>query len=141
MKPQLVDVNVLIAAARADHQHHEAARAWVNRCVDGEVILCRVVTLGYLRLLTNRLVMAEKVLTVREAWLELARIEKDRRCRYYPEPAGVMPLMRKWTEDRALSGSSWTDAYLAAFAAQAGVKLATLDKGALAYPVEIEALQ
>ncbi len=141
MKPQLVDVNILIAAARTDHQHHEVARAWVNRRVEGEVILCRIVTLGYLRLLTNRQVMAEKVLTVKEAWMELARIENDRRCHYCPEPAGVMALMRKWTEDRALSGASWTDAYLAAFAVQAGLKLATLDKGALTYPVEVEPIQ
>ena len=141
MKPQLVDVNVLIAAAREDHQHHEVARAWVNRCVDGEVILCRIVTLGYLRLLTNRQVMAEKVLTVKEAWSELTRIERDRRCRYCPEPEGVMALMRQWTEGRAMSGASWTDAYLAAFAVQAGLKLATLDKGALIYPVDAEPIQ
>ena len=138
MKPQLVDVNILIAAARTDHLHHKVARAWINRCVDGEVVLCRIVTLGYLRLLTNRQVMAEKVLTVKEAWLQLARIEKDRRCRYYPEPERVMALMREWTEGRALSGASWTDAYLAAFAVQAGLKLATLDEGALVYPVDAE---
>lgn len=141
MKPQLVDVNILVASAKADHQHHKIARAWVNRRVEGEVILCRVVTLGYLRLLTNQQVMAEKVLSVKQAWSELARIESDRRCRYYPEPEGVMSLMREWTEGRALSGASWTDAYLAAFAAQAGLKLATLDKGALAYPVDAERIQ
>ena len=54
---------------------------------------------------------------------------------------GVMPLMRRWTESRELSGASWTDAYLAAFATQAGLRFATLDKGALVYPIEAEPIE
>ena len=53
------DVNVLVAAFRADHSHHDTARVWLaetrRRCTQGAqtLVLIPVVLTGFLRLVTN----------------------------------------------------------------------------------------
>lgn len=138
MKPCLADLGLLIAAVHADHEHHAAAARWVEARGAGEIVLCRLVTLGYLRLLTNPRVMGASVLAAKAAWAELEAIERNPRCRYASEPDGVMELMRSFTSGRTPGGATWSDAYLAAFARRAGLKLATLDRGTARFPVEIE---
>lgn len=53
------DVNVLVAASRADHPHHAAARAWLDETLrrvrtDGRLALLPMVTAGFLRVVTNK---------------------------------------------------------------------------------------
>ena len=53
------DVNVLVAAFRGDHSHHDVARGWFTQarelCAQGRqsLILLPMVVAGFLRLVTN----------------------------------------------------------------------------------------
>ena len=58
-----------------------------------------------------------------------------------PEPDGVTLLLRSRTKTKLVGAATWTDAYLAAFADHAGLKLVTLDKGALGYQIEFEKIE
>lgn len=59
------DVNVIVAAFRADHVHHHAARVWLaearRNCAEGieTLVLVPIVVSGFLRLVTNRKVFPE----------------------------------------------------------------------------------
>jgi toxin-antitoxin system PIN domain toxin len=138
MKPCLVDVNLLVAAIHDRHAWFRVAREWFQVRQSREVRLCRAVQLSLLRLSTNRHVTGGTVPTASEAWTALERVEADPRVEFQPEPAGVMAVMKEWTSGTHLSGSGWTDAYLAAFAHQAGLRIATMDRGVERFPVEVE---
>ena len=138
MKRCLVDVNVMLAATHSIHADHAVARQWLDRKRDGEVGVCRAVQMSLLRLLTNVHVMGPAVMTTTQAWKALDEIAADGRAVYQPEPDGMLSIMRSWTEGKHLSGSAWTDAYLAAFAHQAGLEVATMDRGMRRFPVEVE---
>ena len=52
------DVNVLLAASRADHPHHPVAREWLERATStadrgGSLLVLPMVIAGFLRLATN----------------------------------------------------------------------------------------
>jgi uncharacterized protein len=59
------DVNVLVAAFRADHLHHRIARAWLmsarGECAQGRssFVLLPMVCVSFLRLTTNRRVFVD----------------------------------------------------------------------------------
>jgi toxin-antitoxin system PIN domain toxin len=58
------DVNVLVAASRADHPHHAVAKAWMLSAMDNArtgvpLGLLGTVVASYLRLVTHRKVFAE----------------------------------------------------------------------------------
>ncbi|MEM1126696.1 MAG: TA system VapC family ribonuclease toxin [Bacteroidota bacterium] len=53
------DINVLVAASRADHAHHAPARSWLEEGLhrvrtEGRLGLLPMVTAGFLRLVTNK---------------------------------------------------------------------------------------
>ena len=59
------DVNVLIAAFRRDHPHHDAARTWLEQsrkaCAEGSstLVLLSMVVVAFLRLVTNARVFVD----------------------------------------------------------------------------------
>ena len=59
----LPDVNVWIALAAERHTHHHAARRWFGNLQNEKLAFCRLTQMGFLRLLTNRHVMQEEVMT------------------------------------------------------------------------------
>ena len=136
--PCLADVNVLLAAIDSAHAHHSIVRPWFETQGFQTIYLCRLTHLALLRLLTNATVMRGRQLTSPQAWAAVDALADDPRVGFLPEPEGVTVLLRSWTRVRQVGAASWTDAYLAAFAVQAGLKLATLDQGALVYPVDAE---
>jgi predicted nucleic acid-binding protein len=81
-----------------------------------------------LRLLTSKAVMAEEVLKPREAWELYRKLRRDWRVSFSAEPAGLEGL---WLElmNHPNAGTSWTDAYLAAFALGQAFVLASFDRG------------
>jgi toxin-antitoxin system PIN domain toxin len=84
--------------------------------------------LGLLRLLTNRHVMGQDVLTPRQAWRVYDQWRMDPRVEFLLEPAG---FGERWREigDKVVGGpNAWTDAYLAAFAATDDAAIVTLDR-------------
>jgi predicted nucleic acid-binding protein len=85
--------------------------------------------MGLLRLLTNSAVMGKDVLTSRDAWGAYQAILADERIGFAPEPFALEEEWRPLTSQRRSMPQIWTDAYLAAFAQCAGLRLATLDRG------------
>jgi toxin-antitoxin system PIN domain toxin len=127
----LADVNVWIALAVAGHMHHAIALAWFEEQQNSEILFCRITQMGLLRLLTNRKVMGENILTAANAWRVYATLCEDDRVQYAEEPS---QLEDRWREAARHPGSSpnfWTDAYLVAFAEAGDYTVVTFDRGFL----------
>jgi uncharacterized protein len=123
----LPDVNVWIALYSPGHIHHAMALAWFDRTIESELVFCRVTQMGFLRLLTNRHVMGINALSPSNAWTALDEFFNVARIFFAKEPPGLETTWRAMMERLGLGSNAWTDAYLIAFAAQAGVTLVTFD--------------
>ena len=124
----LPDVNVWIALASDRHEHHDIARLWFNSLAQA-ACFCRVTQMSFLRLLTNSKVMGEDVLHPVDAWTVYADLLTDERVRFLAEPNDIERTWLSLMNVPAASGSVWTDAYLVAFAQEAGLRLLTFDAG------------
>ncbi len=123
----LPDVNVWIALAAEQHKLHLKAGHWFNGLHDERLAFCRVTQLGFLRLLTNKHVMREEVLSPGEAWDAYRVLRLDRRIGYAAEPNEFSEMWQSFTEGPLSSPNLWTDAYLCAFANAAQMTLVTFD--------------
>jgi hypothetical protein len=70
--------------------------------------------LGFLRLLTNRHVMGEEVLSPSDAWRAYRTLRADRRIGYLSEPAELEESWDMFMPKVTNSPNLWTDAYLCA---------------------------
>ena len=123
----LPDVNVWIALAAERHTHHRAARHWFGNIQGERMAFCRVTQLSFLRLLTNRHVMQEEVVSPDEAWQAYRALRLDWRVGYEAEPIELLETWQTFTEGPRTSPNLWTDAYLCAFANAARLTLVTFD--------------
>ncbi len=130
--PSLCDVNVLLALCYGQHIHYPQAMYWLDRQDDLEVVVCRTTQLGLLRLLTNAAVMGKHVCTLEQAWKIYDQMVGDTRFEYSAEPDGLEPFLRQYTMSEQVATKIWQDAYLAAFARAAKIRLVTFDRGFLA---------
>jgi hypothetical protein len=125
----LPDVNVWIALAAEGHIHHVPAREWFAAQPDASVAFCRITQMGLLRLLTNPNVMGRAPRTIGQAWDVFTQLRRDRRLLFMAEPEGVESAWRGFMTQPGVGPSSWTDAYLAAFARTHSCLLVTFDNG------------
>jgi toxin-antitoxin system PIN domain toxin len=123
----LPDVNVWIALAAERHTLHRVARRWFGNLQDEKLAFCRVTQLGFLRLLTNKYVMQDEVMTPDDAWQAYRVVRLDRRIGYLAEPDELSETWQAFTEGPLSSPNLWTDAYLCAFAHAARLTLVTFD--------------
>lgn len=124
----LADVNVVFPLLVSRHEHRERALAWFDAAESGEVALARIVRLGVLRLLCNTAVMGADVLSPRSAWEAVSILEADERIVLLHEPDGLDEVLRDLVRSRKSAPNLWTDAYLAAFAAVAGLSVVSFDR-------------
>jgi len=123
------DVNVWLALSSRDHQHFSSAWNWYQALPQQTTLsFCRFTQLGYLRLLTTQSVMGQGTLTQADAWTAYDRWIEDAESRLIEEPAGLEVIFRSLTSSNLASPKDWADAYLAAFAEEAGFTLATFDR-------------
>jgi hypothetical protein len=125
----LPDVNVWIALAAEGHIHHVPAREWFTAQPDSSVAFCRVTQMGMLRLLTNPNVMGRAPRSIVQAWDIFAQLRADRRLVFATEPDRIESAWRKLMTQPGVGPSSWTDAYLGAFAKAHSYSLVTFDTG------------
>ena len=123
----LPDVNVWLAASMADHAHHERARHYWYEEAASQLAFCRVTALGFLRLSTNAAVMGGQPLSVQEAWAAYGDFRRLPEVLLLEEPEGCEAVIERWVKGSRLTARKWTDAYLAAFAKAAGLRLVTFD--------------
>ena len=125
----LPDVNVIFPLLLNRHVHRAAALAWFDAVLVGEVALCRLVRLGVLRLLSTPQVMGPDALTPTRALHALAVLEADERVVLVHEPDDLDAQLEKVIARCTTSPNLWSDAYLAAFARTAGLKVVSFDRG------------
>lgn len=123
---KLLDANVWLAAAWANHAHHAVVRRWLEGEED-EIGFCRITQLAFLRLASNAAVTGSYALTRREAWNALDALASDLRVQFLEEPAGLELLWRTHSKRDDRSHKVWTGDYLAAFAQGIDATLVTLD--------------
>lgn len=126
------DVNVLVAAFRPDHPHHQVARAWLDEVVlqaangrNGLLLLGTVVA-GFLRITTHSKIFKETdplphVTDFVDSLLSCPGIQF--------QPQGTnWPNLRQVCLTQQVSGNLVTDAWIAATVLQSGETLCTFDR-------------
>lgn len=126
------DVNILVAASRQDHPHHEQALAWLEGAIASSangmsLAILPMVASGFLRLVTHPKVFMDP--TPVDSALAFLRAVLD-------SPGVVLlSLGREWTEferlcaQYSLAGNAIPDAWIAAAAQSNYLHLVTFDKG------------
>jgi toxin-antitoxin system PIN domain toxin len=125
------DVNVLVAASRADHPHHAAAHAWLLSALEDArsgvpLGLLGTVVASYLRLVTHRKVFAEPTpMASAIAYID-ALLQR-------PGVAALpvqdeWPVLKKLCLELNLSDNQVPDAWIAASVLQRQETLATFDR-------------
>lgn len=118
MTAVLLDANVLIAVAVADHVHHDAAEEWFARR-RGEFATCPVTQGALIRLVIRHGVSAPQATAV------LGGVTAHRRHRFWPDDLDFGQVAMTGV----IGHRQVTDAYLAALARHHGGQLATFDHG------------
>ena len=129
----LLDANVWLALAAEAHIDHQRAQAYWNDQAYDVAAFCRVTQLAFLRHVTNKIIMGEHRLTPRAAWRKCGEFLALPEVRLLQEPPGVSELLGRYCDVGRTSPNLWTDAYLAAFAKSAGLRLVSFDQGFSAF--------
>jgi toxin-antitoxin system PIN domain toxin len=126
------DINVLLAAALAEHPQHRPAHQWleaaVNACgTGGRVELLPMVVAGFLRLATHPRVVARPLpikaaIAYIDELLGIAGVEM-------PETGREWPTMKRLCIEGTLTANAIPDAWIAAAVSATGGHLVTFDKG------------
>lgn len=122
----LPDVNVWLALSVPEHVHHRAAMHWWQQGAAPACHFNRVTMLGLVRLLTQPKVMGAGALDARAATSVWRRWSALPEITLRPDPPGLDGAMAE-VAAADLPSRLLTDAYLAAFAMQAGMRLVTFD--------------
>ena len=118
-----------LALAAEAHTHHDRAEAYWENNAAPTAAFCRVTQLAFLRHLTNKTIMGEQVLTPLVAWRKSGEFLALPEVQFLTEPAGLNEQWGEFCDLGRASPNLWTDAYLAAFARCAGLRLVTFDRG------------
>lgn len=122
----LPDVNVWLALTVLEHPHHQRAlRYWQDETAP-LVNFCRITMLGLVRLLTQPRVMGSAMLDSGQAMAAYHRWDALPDVNLHPEPPGCEAALARLVT-AGLPARLLTDAYLAAFAASAGLRLVSFD--------------
>ena len=82
-----------------------------------------------MRLLCNRQVMGRLAFAPEAAWTEYEQLMAAGAVQMVEEPAGLEANLKSLTRRAKATRDFWTDAYLAAFARSAGMRLVSFDPG------------
>lgn len=132
IEAMLPDVNVLIAASRADHPHHEVAAEWLRAALrraddNRPLLLLPTVAAAFLRLTTHARVFVQPTPIARaadfvEAVLATPGVQM-------PAQGAEWPLFVELCREHALAANDIPDAWIAAAARFHRLRLATFDRG------------
>src|SRR5262249_14022719 len=124
----LPDVNIWLAMGLGRHIHHQRAlHYWFEEAGD-QLAFCRVTALGLLRLLTTAGAMHGQPLSVAQAWHAYGDVRRLPGVMLVPEPESCETWLEHWALGNNPAPRLWTDAYLAAFARAAGLRLVSFDR-------------
>ena len=128
MTPSLVDVNVLLALAWPNHQHHQSAHRWFSRLGKQGWATCAITELAFVRLSSNPAFTAEAV-TPNEAAALLVRYKA------HPGHAFVehLPEIAVAGLENVIGHQQVNDAYLVRVAERKKMVFVTFDHRARAH--------
>lgn len=118
----LLDVNVLMALAWQDHEHHGLVHRWL-RHVD-RFATCPITQGGFLRISSNPALGYST--SMADAFASLKSIMADPRHCFWPDDLSFENMPAGWAADR--THNQVTDRYLVALALYHKGTLATLDR-------------
>ena len=122
----LLDINILIALARAEHIAHEKVRRWFKgRGVDAWAT-CALTESGFVRIVSN-LAFFNPAPEVQEAAALLARLTELPGHRFWPTDLDFKTAVR-FFGGRLVGHQQVTDGYLLALAISKNGQLVTLDR-------------
>lgn len=125
----VVDVNVLLAAFRADHVHHESARPWLERTLAGNdsIVVPDLAWVGFLRIVTNTHIF-EVPSTPAEAFEFVDAVCAADVYAAVPGLSDGLATFRETTLGADAWGNLIPDAYLAAVALSHAATIASFDR-------------
>ncbi|MFV0337003.1 MAG: TA system VapC family ribonuclease toxin [Chthoniobacterales bacterium] len=123
----LPDLNVWLALANENHQHHNIARQYWENESGEKILFCRITMLGFLRLLTNSVVMNGYPFTASEAWQIYHDFALLPEVKFLYEPNSFEKRFADFSERANFPVKLWTDAYLAALAVESSCRLVSFD--------------
>jgi toxin-antitoxin system PIN domain toxin len=128
----LCDTNVWLAMSDRHHIYQLVASEWLGSVAETDrVLFCRSTQQSLLRLLTTPSVFApygSDPNSSAQAWDVFEQLLADSRVGFERhEPPGLEALWRRFTTRPSASPKLWMDAYLAAFAVAAGLRVVTTD--------------
>lgn len=130
----LPDLNLWLALVVAEHPHHAAARrywdeAQKQRAPGQSFWFCRMTMLGLVRLLSQPKVMGEGALPLHEAHAVYRQLRANEGVDFLSDSEGTDGLLPTLIGQASapLPARLWSDAWLAAAAESAGLRLVTLD--------------
>lgn len=124
----LPDINVWVALSIKEHPHHTAAMAYWSDLSLARIWFCRVTMLGMVRLLTQKAVAQQAVMTLQQAMDFYAEISALSNVGGVAVEPSEMEVILDQLVSPELPANHLTDAYLAAFAVCSGLRLVTFDQ-------------
>ena len=128
----LVDANLLVYAAMPSAAEHAPSRQWLERAFDDDdqvVGLAWSTLYAFVRLVSNRRVVANRAVPVREAWSAAEGYRQQRNAVIVEPGAGHASIAGDLFQTPGLSADDVPDVHLAALAIERGLVLATHDHG------------
>ncbi len=141
----LPDINVWLALALKEHPHHEAAlRYWTEvQASDADsaghapmLWFCRATMLGLVRLMCQPKAVGAGAMTLPDAFALYRSYLALPGVGLLPEPPDAELELEALVVARATPAHMWSDAWLAAQARAAGLRLVTFDKDFLRFNLE-----
>ncbi len=123
-----------VALSSPDHPHHSrAAKYWRDES-DGTISFMTHTALGLVRVLTNPSARGAHALDVAAAWQLYRAWRQDPAVTFTHEPSRCHQELDRLVVAGLVRPRTWTDAYLAAFARCADVRLVSFDTDFGSFP-------
>lgn len=131
----VLDVNILLAAHRADHPHHEIVRPWLDDLIAaGEAFsVPGTIWASFVRISTNRRIFSVPT-PLAEAFAFSKAVRQQPRYVWLEPGDRHLDLFEQICTETDSSGDLAVDAYLAALAIEHGCALASLDRDFARFP-------
>jgi len=123
----LLDINVWLALADENHQHHRRARHYWEEESAVRLAFCRVTMLGFLRLVTHPKVMNDQPFSPRQAWQAYQAFRALPEVEFLNDSSTLEEPLSAWAGQPDFPSTLWTDAYLAALALSTNARLVSFD--------------
>lgn len=134
----LLDINVWLALAVQEHPHHAIAHRYWREVQAQQATtrtpflwFCRVTMLGMVRLLCQPKAVGTGALNLSTAWALHQQYRALPQIGLLADPAGCEAQLQRWVtpvDGNELPARLWTDAYLAAVAQSASLRLVSFDR-------------